>query len=318
MNRNTKRSLMRKMICNAVIISISLTVLHHNSNIMINAASANKESNSLSVEKYEVNGDDTDVARLDSTTETDFYNLRDNIKKSVNNVQKSVVENNKEEVVEIDSPVVMASRSETVLSEIVMSDEQKWASITYYEQPYTMYCNVKEKYLNVRSEAVTGRDNIIGGLHYADKVNVIGYNTYDNEWTAIEYRNKRAFVHNQYLSDDIDMSLRMSSYENPEWDGTSKLNSKNGKIEGPSGTETYYNLRMDRCIYYMNRLGYNYEVWTRDDGVKMFGDYVMVAADLDTRPKGSLVETSLGTGIVVDTGEFVNWNDTGIDIAVTW
>ena len=106
--------------------------------------------------------------------------------------------------------------------------------------------------------------------------------------------------------------------ENPKWDGTTKLNAINGRIQGPSGCETYYNLKMDRCIYYMNLLGYNYEVWVRDDGVKMFGDYIMVAANLDIRPKGSLVETSLGTGIVVDTGEFVNWDSTGIDIAVTW
>ena len=50
----------------------------------------------------------------------------------------------------------------------------------------------------------------------------------------------------------------------------------------------------------------------------MFGDYVMVAANLDIRPKGTLVETSLGTGIVCDTGGFANSNMYQLDIATTW
>ena len=65
-------------------------------------------------------------------------------------------------------------------------------------------------------------------------------------------------------------------------------------------------------------MGYDYEYWVRDDGVKMLGDYVMVAANLNLRPRGSLVETSLGTGIVCDTGGFAKKNPTQLDIAVTW
>ncbi len=50
----------------------------------------------------------------------------------------------------------------------------------------------------------------------------------------------------------------------------------------------------------------------------MYGDYVMVAADYSTRPRGTLLESSLGTAIVVDTGTFVYSNPTQIDIAVAW
>ena len=55
--------------------------------------------------------------------------------------------------------------------------------------------------------------------------------------------------------------------------------------------------------------GIDGEYWIRDDGVRMFGDYVMVAADIPhmdgTQMEaeyryGDLVETSLGTGMVVD------------------
>lgn len=96
------------------------------------------------------------------------------------------------------------------------------------------------------------------------------------------------------------------------------LTQATGKITGPSGTETYYNLNMSYCVARMQNLGYTYEYWVRDDGVKMFGPFVMCAADLSIRPLGTLVESSLGTAIVVDTGEFVNYDATRLDICTTW
>lgn len=102
-----------------------------------------------------------------------------------------------------------------------------------------------------------------------------------------------------------------------KWDGP-VLNSFAGMVQGPSGNETYYNLDMSGVVSIMKSLGYDYEYWVRDDGVKMYGDYVMCAADLSIRPKGTIVETSLGLGIVCDTGGFVNWDNTRLDIAVNW
>ena len=96
------------------------------------------------------------------------------------------------------------------------------------------------------------------------------------------------------------------------------LNARNGRIQGPSGEETYYNLNMNRVVSNMHNMGFKGEYWVRDDGVKMFGDYVMVAADLDVHPRGSLVETSLGTGIVCDTGGFAKTNHHQLDIATSW
>jgi hypothetical protein len=101
------------------------------------------------------------------------------------------------------------------------------------------------------------------------------------------------------------------------WDGP-VLNSYAGIVSGPSGNETYYNLNMSGVVSNMQNLGYDYDYWVRDDGVKMYGDYVMCAADLSIRPKGTIVETSLGEGIVCDTGGFVNWDSTRLDIATTW
>ena len=105
--------------------------------------------------------------------------------------------------------------------------------------------------------------------------------------------------------------------EEHRWKGP-VLTKSRGTITGPSGKETYYNLNMNGVVRIMRRMGNEDEYWVRDDGVKMLGDYVMVAANLKIRPRGSLVETSLGTGIVCDTGTFVHSNPTQIDVAVAW
>ena len=85
--------------------------------------------------------------------------------------------------------------------------------------------------------------------------------------------------------------------------------------------ETYYNLSMNRIVKIMREKGYSendYPYWIREDGVKMLGDYVMVAANLNAHPRGTLVNTSLGMGIVCDTGEAVSSNSMHLDIAVDW
>lgn len=104
---------------------------------------------------------------------------------------------------------------------------------------------------------------------------------------------------------------------NPNWGGA-VLSPFHGSVYGPSGKETYYNLNMSGCISNMNSRGYYADVWVRNDGCKMFGDYIMCAANLSVHPYGSLVESSLGTCIVVDTGGFASGNPNQLDIAVTW
>ena len=104
------------------------------------------------------------------------------------------------------------------------------------------------------------------------------------------------------------------------WTG-SKLTKTSGVNKGPSGKETYYNLDMTFCIQRMRRRGYSeadYPYWIRDDGCKMLGPYIMVAAAFNIRPLGTIIECSLGWGIVVDTGGFAKTNPTQLDIAVNW
>lgn len=105
--------------------------------------------------------------------------------------------------------------------------------------------------------------------------------------------------------------------EEHRWKGPI-LSKGRGVNYGPSGKETYYNLNMSGVVRIMRNMGYTGEYWVRDDGCKMLGDYIMVAANLNLRPRGSIVETSLGDAIVCDTGGFAKRNPTQIDIAVTW
>lgn len=101
----------------------------------------------------------------------------------------------------------------------------------------------------------------------------------------------------------------------------SKLTKSRGTIQGPSGKETYYNLNMTGVVSIMRRQGFSeseYPYNVRADGVKCLGPYVMVAAHLGQRPRGSKVQTSLGTGLVCDTGGFATNNPTQIDIATAW
>lgn len=104
------------------------------------------------------------------------------------------------------------------------------------------------------------------------------------------------------------------------WDGPVLTKSK-GVNYGPSGKETYYNLPMGGVIRIMRNIGFSeaeYPYWVRDDGVKMLGDFVIVAADLRTHPRGSIVDCSLGRAIVCDTGGFARSNPAQLDIAVSW
>lgn len=126
-------------------------------------------------------------------------------------------------------------------------------------------------------------------------------------------------THKQITTSKITTTVNTTTTKSA-WSGDVLSKSK-GVVHGPSGKETYYNLNMNRVIKAMRNMGYtetDYPYWVREDGVKMLGKYVMVAANYEIRPKGTIIESSLGEAIVCDTGGFVKNNPTQIDIAVTW
>lgn len=131
---------------------------------------------------------------------------------------------------------------------------------------------------------------------------------------------------NQYELPGVIKSIPYEIYEeeyvpkvNPPME--EHLTKRGGVFYGPSGKEKYYNLNMSGVVTIMRNSGYSseeYPYWVRADGVKMLGDYVMVAADLSVYPRGSIVETSLGTGLVCDKCVGATYGDTVLDLAVSW
>lgn len=105
-------------------------------------------------------------------------------------------------------------------------------------------------------------------------------------------------------------------YQEPT--GTGCLTKQGGVFWYGSQKETYYNLDMSVVVSVAQSNGIAGEYWIREDGCKMLGDYIMIAANYNIHPYGSLVSTSLGTGIVVDTGGFASYEPYGVDIAVDW
>ena len=116
--------------------------------------------------------------------------------------------------------------------------------------------------------------------------------------------------------DDIDFTLKEFLDQgglSGKWD-SNYLTASAGSIQyrGQDGRivrETWCDLPSDNLVKIMNDLGYDLDYWVREDGVKMFGDYVMVATDIPGLDgsyqdaeyrRGDIVQTSLGPGIVVD------------------
>ena len=101
------------------------------------------------------------------------------------------------------------------------------------------------------------------------------------------------------------------------WTG-SVLTRAGGVNYGPSGKETYYNLPMGGVVRTMRNLGYDevrYPYWTREDGMRMIGGFIMAAADLRHYPRGSVVESSRGWTLICDTG-YLGWDH--LDLACNW
>lgn len=94
------------------------------------------------------------------------------------------------------------------------------------------------------------------------------------------------------------------------------LTAKLGRIDFQGHSETWYNLSMNRVLARAEQNGFAGDYWERADGCKMLDKYIICAGHPSRY--GEIIETSRGLGIILDTGDFVKNNPTGIDIATTW
>ena len=177
--------------------------------------------------------------------------------------------------------------------------------------------------LNVRSGSSTD-NSILGTLSGGTEVIVSELES--NGWYKISYNGQSAYVSGNYLdvedrdsvpSADASADASSDTAVSSGWTGP-VLTKRAGTVQGPSGKETYYNLNMSGVVRIMRSMGNTDAYWVREDGVKMLGNYIMCAANLNVHPRGSLVESSLGTCIVCDTGSLAASNPNQLDIAVTW
>jgi len=179
-------------------------------------------------------------------------------------------------------------------------------------------------YGQLMKKRLLNRKNIILCLIIALEITACSY-TSAEIWNMSEIRLAdraarviRVTVANAAASHQIELNAgQVAAAESIRWKGP-VLSKSRGTITGPSGKETYYNLNMNGVVNIMRRMGNTDEYWVRDDGVKMLGDYIMVAANLNVHPRGSLVDTSLGKAIVCDTGGFAYSNPHQILIPFTW
>lgn len=99
-----------------------------------------------------------------------------------------------------------------------------------------------------------------------------------------------------------------------------------GLYKGAEGVEGYNNWYVEYTVHAARQCGYDketYPYWVRDDGCKMLGDYIICAADYNVHPYGTIVDTSLGKGIIIETGGTVCKADNlhysrDIELATTW
>lgn len=185
------------------------------------------------------------------------------------------------------------------------------AEDSFEEQQIEMHKGYTTTGVNVRKEPSKKSDKLDTLFINTE----IKYVRVSKKWCYVTYDGGEGYIYKKYISNK---KTKVKPTETYTWNGK-KLNSRIGTIQGPSGKETYYNLPMNGVISIMTQYGYSYADYAvRSDGVKTLGGYVMVAADLNVHPRGSLVPTSLGMGLVCDTGTFTYSNHNQLDIAVSW
>lgn len=191
------------------------------------------------------------------------------------------------------------------LSESIDKHQQEYANMQLMSELYVNEIQTQKERIDYLE-----RENHIQAVALEEQADML--NNYDHHVDDLQ---KELNAYEIALEEAAPMFQLPTTWEGPV------LTKEIGGNMGPAGRETYYNLPMQGCINKMRSLGYSeeeYPYWVRDDGAKMLGRYVMIAANWKIRPLGTIIETSLGWSIVVDTGTFVEEYPYGVDIAVDW
>ena len=167
-------------------------------------------------------------------------------------------------------------------------------------------CNLEFLY----DEDMAALDNIEANISNTFSLVTLGEyeNTINSMFDKNAVRKAEAEAAEKKKALEQQQQQKQESYTAPSGGGV--LTPSSGVNMFNNRKETYYNLDMSGVVANAKNMGIEGDYWVRDDGVKMYGNYVIVAAQMD---KGTIIETSLGTGIVLD------YCPAGtIDVAVSW
>ena len=94
------------------------------------------------------------------------------------------------------------------------------------------------------------------------------------------------------------------------------LTARLGVFDFNGHKETWYNLPMHNIVSKAQDQGLEGQYWEREDGCKMYGEFIICAGAVERY--GEIIETSRGLGVILDTGDFAKEEPTTVDLAVTW
>lgn len=189
---------------------------------------------------------------------------------------------------------------------------------------YVFYPIDRIKYARSDAKGLDDLDgNVLSEYSLNDEIHLIGRNDYGYYLTdQNEYIKATDVMNTPYVAPTPvpaatpAQTPAVAAYTPPS--GSGHLTPSAGVFYGPSGKETYYNLPMGGVISIAQSAGIQGNYWERSDGAKMYGNYIICACGFSVRPRGTIVQTSLGPGICLDTGGFAANDPYQIDIAVTW
>ncbi len=242
---------------------------------------------------------------------------------------ESVLREREEELASVDSSIVSKSDEILAIQDKIAAENQKMADILNEEKRQELERQAEKKRpvktegssqnSNTENDDQTETSDAASGNDQTNDPSSSDQADRDSKQrepdTAAEQETQQNETPSEKEEKPASSTAASSTYNGPV------LTRSAGTIIGPSGKETYYNLDMSGVVRIMRNMGFSeeeYPYWVRDDGCKMLGDYIICAANLNVRPRGTTVESSLGTCLVCDTGGFASYNSTQIDIATDW
>ena len=241
-----------------------------------------------------------------------FFNFNNNNNNNVQDIEKQQEINNNnnnntiEEKVEIENNIIEEVQNENTTIEEVQQAEEP---IIVKEEPETyttMYATVG---LNIR-EQPSKESNIINVVNINTELITVD-NSNENGWTKIKMNNNYYYVASKYLSNtkvEIKPKVTEDTKKNTNTNNKNNINTntknKNTGVLTKSKGVNYFNGH--RETWYSQKVlpGKGLKIPGRhvdSRGLVCDGDGYICVASSDY-PKGTIVETSLGTGKVYDSG----------------